>query len=106
MLRHIASTAALLVAVTAALWAAAPASATTGPGCYRPVNVPAWDVLNVRKGPSARSAIVLALSAETYAIISSRGACRSGWCPVNVSDEHGTKRGWIKARYLAPSECP
>ena len=85
---------------------AMPAAATTGPGCYRVSNVPAWDVLNVRKWPSARSAIVAALSSETYAIISGRGACRNGWCPVSVTGETATKRGWIKGRYLARSDCP
>ena len=85
---------------------AAPGTATTGPGCYRVVNLPAWDVLNVRQGPSARSSIVMAISSDTYAIIAGRGVCRSGWCPVAVSDESGTRRGWIKGRYLAPSECP
>jgi hypothetical protein len=96
------SASAFLLALAATL----PASATTGPGCYRVVNVPSWDVLNVRKWPSPRSAIVMALSSETYAIISARGACRAGWCPVNVTSEFGTKRGWIKARYLTSSECP
>ena len=94
-----------IAAVLASLLAA-PAAATTGPGCYRVVNVPASDVLNVRKWPSPRSAIVMALSSETYAIVSGRAVCRSGWCPVSVSDEHGTSRGWINRRYLAPSECP
>jgi hypothetical protein len=104
MLRLAAPTVALLLA--AALQTAAPAAATTGAGCYRPTNVPAWDVLNVRQRPTARSAIVMALSSETYAIIAGRGRCLKGWCPVSVSDERGTKRGWIKARYLASSECP
>jgi hypothetical protein len=95
-----------MLCTAAVIAAATPAGATTGPGCYRVVNVPTWDVLNVRKRPSPSSAIVTALSSETYAIISGRGACGSGWCPVAVSDENGTKRGWIKGKYLAPSECP
>ncbi len=97
------ATATLLVA---SLLATPPAGATTGPGCYRVIRVPAWDVLNVRKWPSPRSGIVTALSSSTYSIISGRGACRRGWCPVNVTGESNTKRGWIKARYLARSECP
>lgn len=104
MLRFASS--ALVTAVLASAILSAPAGATTGPGCYRITGVPAWDVLNVRKWPSARSAIVTALSSETYAIISGRGACRKGWCPVNVTGESNTKRGWIRGRYLAPSECP
>ncbi|MEZ5923708.1 MAG: hypothetical protein R3D57_04920 [Hyphomicrobiaceae bacterium] len=88
------------------LMPASPATATTGPGCYRIVDVPEWDVLNVRKWGSARAPIVLALSPKTYGIISSRGACKSGWCPVNVTDGDGTRRGWIKGKFLAPNECP
>ncbi len=104
MYRLVASTLAIGILASAIL--AAPATATTGPGCYRIAGVPAWDVLNVRKRPSARAPIVMALSSNTYAIISGKGACRSGWCPVAVSDEVGTKRGWIKGRYLTPSDCP
>lgn len=104
MLRLSASVLAIGLLASAIL--AAPATATTGPGCYRITGVPAWDVLNVRNRPSARASIVMALSSDTYTIISGQGACRSGWCPVAVSDEAGTKRGWIKGLYLAPSECP
>lgn len=104
MLRHTASVAAAIL--VASLLASAPAHATTGPGCYRVVNVPYWDVLNVRKWPSHRSAIVMALSNKTHMIVSGRGTCRKGWCPVNVTNEFGTKRGWIKGKFLAPSDCP
>lgn len=105
MFRFVPSIAALAILTLSAVLSA-PAHATTGPGCYWVVNVPSWDVLNVRKWPSHRSAIVMALSSKTYMIVSGRGACRKGWCPVNVTNELGTKRGWIKAKYLAPSDCP
>ncbi len=105
MLRFGPSVAALAM-LTISLPVSAPAHATTGPGCYRVVNVPSWDVLNVRKWPSHRSAIVMALSSETSIIVSGRAACRKGWCPVNVTNEFGTKQGWIKAKYLAPGDCP
>ncbi len=105
MRRFVPSIAVLAILALSAV-VSAPAQATSGPGCNRVVKVPAWDVLNVRKWPSARSAIVTALSSETHKIISGRGACRKGWCPVNATGESNTKRGWIKAKYLAPSDCP
>ncbi len=93
--------------------AASSASATSGPGCFVVVNVPNWDVLNVRSGPSARNPIVDALPPGRHGIISQNGPCvpyhialGSRWCPVTHYNGDVVRTGWIKRRYVAPSQCP
>lgn len=92
---------------------AAPAVATTGPGCLRVVNVASWDVLNIRARPSASSRIVAAVDPDGYGVLALRGTCvpksvswGSRWCPVSYSDGDGTRRGWVKARFVRDAECP
>lgn len=97
----------------AALLASDSASATSGPGCFVVVNVPNWDVLNVRSGPSARNHIVDALPPGRHGIISQSGPCvpnnislGSRWCPITHYNGDVVRSGWIKRRYVSPSQCP
>lgn len=97
-----------------------PARATTGSGCYQVVNVRYDDVLNVRARPSANSAIVYRIPADGGPIISggssnanalarcvpSHGPVASRWCPVSIYSGSGSYSGWVKRRYLSPSDCP
>lgn len=84
---------------------AGPAAATTDGVCFRPVNVPKGDTLNLRAAPNARARLVLALDTSSV-VIAKIGKCRSGWCNVSASTGDGTMRGWINRRYLKRSECP
>lgn len=95
------------------LAAIAPAQATTGPGCLRVVNVPYWDVLNIRARPSASSAIVGRINPRGHGVISLRGNCipyttswPNRWCPIAHYSGYGTEQGWVKARYVRDSDCP
>ncbi len=101
----------------AALIAAAgfslPASATSGPGCFRVVGVESWDVLNLRRLPSANSAIVARIPPANHGIIALEGRCLpldrppgSRWCQVAYYDGDFTAHGFLKRRYLAESDCP
>ena len=60
---------------------AAPALATSGPGCLVVVNVASNDALNVRKRASASSPMWLSASVGTSARSPRVAACRSA-CPV------------------------
>lgn len=89
------------------------AHATSGPGCFRVVNVASWDVLNVRSGPSASNPIVERLPPGRHGIISQIGPCipfsrnlPARWCPITHYDGDRTTSGWIKRRYVTPSDCP
>ena len=96
------------------------ASATTGSGCWQPVGVALDDVLNVRASRSARSAIVGAIPPRGGPIIvggSSRWQAEdnctpssrprpSRWCRVSVYGAGGNFSGYVKRRYLSPSDCP
>lgn len=100
-------------AVLAAGALAAPAAATTGPGCLRVVNVASWDVLNMRARPSASSRVVAAIDPDGFGVLALRGTCvprsvawGSRWCPVAYSDDRGTRKGWVKARFVRDAECP
>ncbi len=92
---------------------AAPALATSGPGCLRIVNVASWDTLNLRARPSASSRVVQAIDPQNYGVLRLNGTCRprnvawgSRWCPVTHFDGDGSRRGWVKARFVRDSECP
>jgi hypothetical protein len=92
---------------------AAPAHATSGPGCLVVVNVAYDDVLNMRARPSASSRIVDVLVPGQHGIIHLDGECRpksrlwpSRWCPVTHYDGDSMKSGWVKARYVRDSDCP
>jgi len=100
--------AALLLAGTAA-----PAGATSGPGCLRVVNVAEGDVLNMRAGASARSAIVDRLPPGRHGIIALRGPCipksrpwGQRWCPVTHYNGNAVIDGYVKARYVRDNDCP
>lgn len=84
---------------------AAPAMATTGPGCFQPKSISAGDVLNVRSRPSARSSIVTTIPPGGGPIIARRGKCGS-WCSVSIYDGDNVYNGWIKRKFLRDSQCP
>ncbi len=93
--------------------AAPPVLATTGPGCFGVVNVPNWDVLNIRELPSARAAIVGRIPPEGHGIIAQEGRCLplsrampSRWCQIGYYDGGRSVYGFVKRRYLRPGECP
>lgn len=99
--------------LAAALLLPSAASATSGPGCFRVVNVASWDVLNMRSGPSAANPIVDYLPPGRHGIISQSGPCipynkalPSRWCPVTHYNGDRTSSGWVKRRFVAPSQCP
>lgn len=98
-----------LAIAVAALWTSVAFSdsafATSGPGCFRPVNVPAGDVLNVRSGPSASSSLVTSIDPDSAPIIAQRGRC-GRWCSVSIYDGDNTYRGWIRRKFLSASDCP
>lgn len=101
------------LAFVAALAAAAPAWATSGPGCFRVVNVPSWDALNIRALPSADEAIVGRIPPEGHGIIAQEGRCLplslplpSRWCQIGYYDGDQTVYGFIKRRFVRPSDCP
>lgn len=88
-------------------------SATSGPGCFQVVNVADWDVLNMRSGPSASNPIVGHLPPGRHGIISQSGPCipynaslGSRWCPVTHYNGDHTSSGWVKRRFVTPSQCP
>lgn len=103
----------LALAAIALLLAPSPARATSGPGCLTVVNVASWDVLNMRSGPSASNPIVDRLPPGRHGIISQSGPCvppnaspPSRWCPVAHYNGDRTTSGWVKQRFVAPSQCP
>ena len=103
----------MLYTLTAILLFSSAAQATSGSGCFNVVNVPSWDQLNMRSGPSADNLIVDRLAPGRHGIISQSGPCippnvspGSRWCPVVHYNGDRTTSGWVKARYVAPSECP
>lgn len=60
------------------------------------INVASWDKLNIRKGPSAKSQVVVQKRYGSCGVMV-MGNCRSGWCPV----EDGHMRGWANSRFLS-----
>lgn len=103
----------LFTAALALLAISGPSQATTGKGCLRVVNVASWDVLNMRAQPSASSRIVQSIDPDGFGVLALRGMCvprtvswGSRWCPVSYSDDRGTRRGWVKARFVRDAACP
>ncbi len=101
------------LALVFALFGAATASATSGPGCYQVVNVPNWDVLNIRALTSASAPIVGRIPPEGHGIIAQEGRCLplnwplpQRWCQIAYYDGDITVYGFVKRRFLHPSECP
>lgn len=67
---------------------------------FRVTGVSANDVLNVRRRPSAQSAIVGALSNGTRVRnLGCRSEGNSRWCRIRMLDDMGSE-GWVNARYL------
>jgi hypothetical protein len=96
-----------------AIPAAAPAFATSGPGCLVVVNVAHNDALNMRSRPSANARIVDILVPRRHGIIHLDAPCKPSsvswanrWCPVTHYDGDGVTRGWVKARFVRDSDCP
>ncbi|MCR9137991.1 MAG: SH3 domain-containing protein [Alphaproteobacteria bacterium] len=90
-----------------------PAHATTEGTCFQVRNVQQDDVLNIRQERSARSSIVGVIPPEQHGIIALEGRCEptsvaldSRWCRIAYYDGDATARGYVKRRYLYPSECP
>lgn len=114
MLKTLGSTlAAAASLVMGAMFFAAAAWATSGPGCFRVVNVESWDVLNVRALPSANERIVARIPPEGHGIIAQEARCLpldrplpSRWCQIGYYDGDLTAYGFVKRRYLQPSDCP
>lgn len=104
---------ALVVAATVAAAWAAPALATSGPGCFRVGNLPEEEPLMLRSGPSVGAEIVGKMFIGKHGIIAENGACRpfavrpsKQWCPVKVFDGDKVESGWARLAYLLPSHCP
>lgn len=102
---------AVLILLAIVLASSPDAQATSGPGCYRVVNVAGWDVLNMRARPSAGAAVVDMLRPGSHGIIAAEGPCRrigtsSRWCPVTHYDGDRVVSGWANARFLRDSDCP
>jgi hypothetical protein len=101
-----------LIAALATL-SAAPALATSGPGCLVVVNVASNDVLNMRARPAASARIVDILKPGRHGIIHLDARCKplsvawgSRWCPVSHYDGDRVTKGWVKARFVRDSDCP
>ena len=60
------------------------------------VNVPSWDELNIRSGPSSKARIVIRKRYGSCGIMVV-GNCRAQWCPV----EEGHAAGWASRRFLS-----
>lgn len=82
-----------------------PAQATTPGVCFSMKDVPAGDALNLRTAPNASAKIVASYPAGSIVILAKTGRCGK-WCRISASDDKGTKRGWVNARYLRKQECP
>ena len=103
----------MALALLASMPGGQPAQATSGPGCLVVVNVPYWDVLNVRAQPRYRSPIVDVLPPGRHGIIHLDGPCvpkwrrwGSRWCPITHYDGDKVRSGWVKARYVRDVDCP
>lgn len=108
-------TTALRLSLTCCLLAVTslPAGATTDGTCFHVRNVQSNDVLNIRQAQSARSAIVATIPPAQHGIIALEGTCApasvaldSRWCRIAYYDGDLTARGYVKRRFLEPSECP
>jgi hypothetical protein len=102
-----------VIACLILLGAAAPALATSGPGCLVVVNVASNDTLNLRAKASAFSAIVDRLVPGQHGIIHLDASCvpesrpwGSRWCPVTHYNGDSVTKGWVKARFVRDSDCP
>lgn len=60
------------------------------------VNVPSWDRLNIRNGPSPKARVVIRKAYGACGIMVV-GNCRAQWCPV----EDGHSAGWASRRFIS-----
>ena len=60
------------------------------------INVPSWDRLNIRSGPSSKARVVLRKRYGSCGIMV-EGSCQAQWCPV----EDGHMKGWANRRFLS-----
>ena len=102
-----------LLAALVVVAAAAPAWATSGPGCLVVIGVAPDDPLNLRAKPDAGAPVVDVLPLGRHGILHQDGPCvprsaapGSRWCPVTHYNGDRTTHGWLKARYVRPSDCP
>ncbi|WP_147361485.1 hypothetical protein [Dichotomicrobium thermohalophilum] len=75
--------------------------------------MPDWDVLNIRALTSASAPIVARIPPEGHGIIAQEGRCLplsrpmpERWCQIAYYDGDRTSYGFVKRRFLSPSECP
>ena len=60
------------------------------------INVPSWDKLNIRSGPSTKARVVVRKRYGSCGIMVV-GDCQAKWCPV----EDGHMKGWANHRFLS-----
>ncbi|MDX2287583.1 MAG: SH3 domain-containing protein [Hyphomicrobiaceae bacterium] len=73
------------------------ASASRPAATFRVVEVDAFDVLNVRSGPSEAFGVVATIPPNGRGVILT-GRCVADWCPVR----HLQRTGWVNSYYLEP----
>lgn len=102
-----------LIVLSMLLSGAAPAFATSGPGCLVVVNVAKNDALNMRARPSASSRIVDVLVPGHHGIIHLDATCKplsvswgNRWCLVSHYNGDRVTKGYVKARFVRDSDCP
>ncbi|MCH9807598.1 MAG: SH3 domain-containing protein [Alphaproteobacteria bacterium] len=80
---------ALFVSVTS------PALACACCGTWQVRNVAAYDVLNIRSGPSVNYKKVGSIPSGSACVIRT-GRCKRGWCRISFANFEG----WVNRRYL------
>ncbi len=87
--------------------------ATSGPGCFRIIDVADDDVLNIRFEPSASAKLTGTMSPRDHGIIHGKGPCTptnvepsQRWCPIVHYNGGGTTIGYVKRKFLQDSDCP
>lgn len=68
---------------------------------FRVAGVEAYDVLNIRSGPSTDHSVIGAIPPDGRGVIIV-GACVTYWCPIN----HRNISGWVNRIYLAEEMPP
>jgi uncharacterized protein YgiM (DUF1202 family) len=75
-----------------------PVRATTdGPDVYRVVNVARDDMLNLRRGPGTRSAVIVGLPPGRQVNLLSREP--NGWCLISMR-ETPQLQGYVNCRFI------
>ena len=60
------------------------------------INVPSWDMLNIRSGPSTKARVVVRKRYGSCGIMVV-DSCKGKWCPV----EDGHMKGWANRQFLS-----